>query len=513
MPRIDSLLAIVVHQGANELRIRSDDEPKMFARGSPRRLSLPKMSEETLRDLLGELCGDLASASLSSTGRYDVTYEAPSIGVFAVGLSRGPEGPLEARFQWIRAAKKELPEASGPTPPMSPDVGTERAREAPTVPEPSAASVDSGVSERPAEPSLATRAGFAAHAELAALVARAASVRASDLHLAEGSSPFVRVDGKLRELHEPTVDLVELFALSAADRLRLGSGHSIDTAFEIEGAGRVRAHVYSTESGLAAAIRLLPDAAPTFASLQMPVAFDDVCMLPHGLVLVCGATGEGKSTTLAALAQEALRRRSILLVTLEDPIEYELAPSRSSLVRRRRIGRDCPSFAAGLRDALREDPDVLLVGEMRDAETVALALTAAETGHLVLASLHSRSAASAIERIVDVTAPERQQQVRLQLAESLRVVVSQRLLPRARGPGRLPVVEILRVNHAVSAMIREAKTAQIAHALQAGRADGMLPFERSLADRVRSGDVRLEDARAVAHDVPALDALLERGRP
>ena len=509
MPRIDSLLAIVVHQGANELRIRADDEPKMFARGAPRRLSLPKMSEETLRDLLGELYGEHASASLSSTGRYDVTYEAPSIGVFAVGLSRSPDGPLEARFQWIRAAKREASEASEPTPPRSPDIGTEPAT---GVPEASMVSVESTASERSAEPSLGARTGFAAHAELSALVARAASLRASDLHLAEGRSPFVRVDGKLRELHEPTVGLVELFALSAADRLRLGSGHSIDTAFEIGGAGRVRAHVYSTDAGLAAAIRLLPSVAPTFTSLQMPVAFDDVCMLPHGLVLVCGATGEGKSTTLAALAQEALRRRSILLVTLEDPIEYELAPSRSSLVRRRRIGRDCPSFAVGLRDALREDPDVLLVGEMRDAETVALALTAAETGHLVLASLHSRSAASAIERIVDVTAPERQQQVRLQLAESLRVVVSQRLLPRARGPGRLPVVEILRVNHAVAAMIREAKTAQIAHALQAGRADGMLPFERSLADRVRSGEVRLEDARAVAHDVPAFDALLESRR-
>ncbi len=512
MPRIDSLLAIVVQQGANELRIRSDDEPKMFARGAPRRLSLPKMSEETLRELLGELCGDHASASLSSTGRHDVTYDAPSIGVFAVGLSRAPDGPLEARFQWIRAPKKDVSEASEPTS-EAPDVGAEPARAVASVPEPAVASSDSRTSEGPSEPSLGARTGFAAHAELAVLVARAASVRASDLHLAEGSSPFVRVDGKLRVLHEPTVELTELFALSAADRRRLVSGHSIDTAFEIEGAGRVRAHVYSTDSGLAAAIRLLPDAAPTFASLQMPVAFDDVCMLPHGLVLVCGATGEGKSTTLAALAQEALRRRSILLVTLEDPIEYELAPSRSSLVRRRRIGRDCPSFAVGLRDALREDPDVLLVGEMRDAETVALALTAAETGHLVLASLHSRSAASAIERIVDVTAPERQQQVRLQLAESLRVVVSQRLLPRARGPGRLPVVEILRVNHAVSAMIREAKTSQIAHALQAGRADGMLPFERSLADRVRSGDVRLEDARAVAHDVPALEALLESRRP
>lgn len=512
MPRIDSLLAIVVQQGANELRIRAGEEPKMLAHGTPRKLSLPKMSEETLRELLGELCGDDAEASLVSAGRHDITYEAPSDFVFSISLARVSGGPLEARFQLIRATKREVLEVSSKDRSPPPHVRPEPAGGPPSVP---ASSEVTPLDSRTAEPgpSFGTRTRFAAHDELAALVARAASARASDLHLADGNSPFVRVDGKLRVLHDMAVELPQLLSLSSEDLARLDSGHSIDTAFQVEGAGRVRAHVYSTETGLAAAIRLLPEEAPTFGSLQMPVAFDDVCMLPHGLVLVCGATGEGKSTTLAALAQEALRRRSILLVTLEDPVEYELVPSRSSIVRRRRIGRDCSTFATGLRDALREDPDVLLVGEMRDPETVALALTAAETGHLVLASLHSRSAASAIERIVDVTAPERQQQVRLQLAESLRVVVSQRLLPRARGPGRLPVVEILRVNHAVSAMIREAKTAQISHALQAGRAEGMLPFERSLADRVRSGEVRLEDARAVAHDVAALDALLESRRP
>lgn len=193
-------------------------------------------------------------------------------------------------------------------------------------------------------------------------------------------------------------------------------------------------HAYATESGLAAAVRLLPSAAPSFDSLNMPVAFDDVVMLPHGLVIVCGATGSGKSTTLAALAQEAMRRRSIVLVTLEDPIEYALEAPPGSLIRGRQIGRDVASFESGLRDALREDPDVLLVGEMRDAEGISLAMTAAETGHLVLASLHSRGAASAIERIVDASAADRRAQIRVQLAESLRAVVAQRLLPRARAP-------------------------------------------------------------------------------
>src|SRR5262249_38311361 len=161
--------------------------------------------------------------------------------------------------------------------------------------------------------------------------------------------------------------------------------------------------------------------------LNMPLAFDDIVQLPHGLVLVCGPAGSGKSTTLAALAQEALRARSLLLVTLEDPIEYTLTTFNQSLIRRRQIGRDVRDFATGLRDALRADPELLLLGELRDPESIALALTAAETGHLVLASMHSGSAASAIERIVDAAPSERQAQVRLQLADSLRAVVAQRL--------------------------------------------------------------------------------------
>ena len=274
--------------------------------------------------------------------------------------------------------------------------------------------------------------------------------------------------------------------------------------------GRVRVHVFQSSAGLAAAVRLLPRAAPSLSSLHMPVPLDDLADLTQGLVLVCGATGSGKSTTLAALAQEALRKRSIVLTTLEDPIEYSLSPPETSLIRRRQVGRDVRDFATGLRDALREDPDVLLVGEMRDPETIGLALTAAETGHLVLASLHSRSAASAIERIVDVYPGERQSQIRVQLADSLRAVVVQRLLPRARGEGRIPAIEVLRVTHAVASLIREGKTAQIGSAIQSGRREGMLTLERCLADRVQAGEIRAEDARAVANEPSSLASYLAR---
>jgi twitching motility protein PilT len=266
----------------------------------------------------------------------------------------------------------------------------------------------------------------------------------------------------------------------------------------------VRVHIFRSDSGRAASIRLLPRHAPSLASLDLPIALDDLVELPHGLVLVCGASGSGKSTTLAALAQEAFRRRSVVLTTLEDPIEYVLVAPDTSVLRRRQIGRDVPDFASGLRDALRQDPDVILIGEMRDPETISLALTAAETGHLVLASLHSRSAASAIERIIDAYPPERASQIRSQLADSLRAVIAQRLLPRARGSGRVVALEVLRANHAVAALIRDGKTAQITSVIQAGRREGMIMLERSLADRVAAGEVRLEDARAAANDPAAL---------
>jgi twitching motility protein PilT len=336
------------------------------------------------------------------------------------------------------------------------------------------------------------------------LLAAAFALRASDLHLTDGQPPLVRVDGTLQRLGDEVVDLATVVGA------HILQGLSADAGIDAPGTGRARLHVFRTSEGMAAAIRLLPPTAPSLASLHLPVPLEDLVTLPHGLVLVCGATGSGKSTTLAALAQEALRRRSIVLSTLEDPIEHGLTASETSLVRRRQIGRDARDFASGLRDALREDPDVLLVGEMRDPETIGLALTAAETGHLVLSSLHSGSAASAVERIVDAYPHARQTQVRTQLADSLRVVVVQRLLPRARGGGRIVALEVLRVTHAVASLIREGKPAQIASALQSGRREGMISLERCLADRVQAGEVRVEDARAASNDPASLSLYMTK---
>jgi len=521
MARIDSLLAIVVDQGANELRIGSDREPKMFAQGTAKKLHLPAMPEQTIRDLLGEIITPEREALLAARKPAEATHETAALGNFHVTMTAREGGGLDVIF--LRGGKRgagALPVVSPPPAPPPPsahahaDGGTTPVTH---VPAPTALGVASHVTV--AAPSQPRPIVVGVGRELALLIARAASMNASDLHLLDGEIPVVRVGGVLSPLDDQSVvNLAEALTWEGDAHARISRGESADNAADVEDSARVRLHVYATSAGLAAAVRLLPRLPPILSSLQLPVPLDDLAFAPHGLVLVCGATGSGKSTTLAALAQEALKKRSIVMVTLEDPIEFSLAASSQSLVRRRLVGRDTPDFASGLRDALREDPDVL-------------ALTAAETGHLVLASIHSRSAASAIERIVDSYAAERQAQIRVQLADSLRAIVVQRLLPRATGMaataaapsgdpyrrgraeqprGRIVAMEVLRGTHAVGSLIREGKTAQIATLIQSGKKDGMLSLERCLADQVKTGEIRVEDARAAANDVGSLQMYLAK---
>ncbi len=345
---------------------------------------------------------------------------------------------------------------------------------------------------------------------LVALLERAVESGASDVHLTTDEPPTLRVDGRLRTLDEhPPVPLEELLGAAGEEgRATFESSDAADFAMELPGRVRLRGNVYRHARGVAAAFRVLDRLAPRLESLGLPAPLQEFAAMPHGLVIVCGPTGSGKSTTVAALCQHALEMRGGVLVTLEDPIEYVVTAPRGALVRQRQVGRDVRGFDVGLRDALREDPDLLLVGEMRDQATVALALTAAETGHLVLSTLHSRSAASAVERIVDAYPSTQQGQVRAQLADALRAVVVQRLLPRAGGPGRVVATEVLRCTSNVAGLIRDGRTAGIASALQAGGAAGMIPLERSLAGLVRAGRVRLDDALAVANDTEGLRTYL-----
>jgi twitching motility protein PilT len=474
MAGIDSLLKLMISQGADELRLATDKPPTMLQRGSPLRLSMPPTDADMVQHLIGDLLAD---------GKSEFSHAIGGGESFAVTI-RGAGVALEATFR--RGAAKAVtvpparpPQATTPAPPPSPP---------------------------------ATAAGDRFSAGGSALLERAVSLHASDLHLSSGERPTARVDGRLVRLDDvPVAAADRLLDECAADevvRAALAAGRSGDLALSLEEIGRFRVNVYRVGERLAAAIRVLPRRAPRLAELSFPVPLEELVRVPHGLVIVCGPTGSGKSATLAALAQEALRHRKGVLITLEDPVEYALS-AEHGLVRQRQIGRDVRDFATGLRDALREDPDILLIGEMRDPESISLALTAAETGHLVLASLHSRSAAATVERIVDSYPPERQFQIRVQLADSLRAVVAQRLLPRARGGGRLPAVEILRGAPSVATLIRDAKTAQLANVIQSSRKEGMLSLERCLADLVRASLVEREVALAAANEPASLVSHLQ----
>ena len=325
---------------------------------------------------------------------------------------------------------------------------------------------------------------------------------ASDMHLRSGSSPVLRVDGRLVECElQPLLEAeLEAMLVSAApveQAMALKEeAREIDFALSYGNGARFRANAFRAACGLGASLRAISSQPPSMESLGLPEILNQFCSLPSGIVLVTGPTGSGKSTTLAAMIDEINRTRSVHILTLEDPIEY-VHQSRRALVTQRQIGRDSGNFASALRAALRQDPDVILVGELRDLETISLALTAAETGHLVLGSLHSASAAKTVDRIIDAAPAETKNEVRSLLSESLRAVVSQVLLAR-QGGGRIAALEILVVTRAVANLIREDRVAQIYSAMQAGAASGMRTLDQELLRLVRAGKIELETARRAA---------------
>ena len=481
MKALDSILKLLVQRGGTELRIASDCPPQMFKGDVELPLTIPAMSTERIRELLGDLW-TTHEAAVGRQGKVSFPYNCAELGTFVLKLAQPDASTLEV------CLRREGGEVSRhDEPPSSERHAAVRSGATP-----------SHVDENEQLP-----------AALVALLTRAVAQGASDIHLSPQEAPIVRINGALQVFEgAPGFDATAL--LDGQQRLgHVRAGGSVDRAFAVPGVGRIRVNIYASDAGLCAAVRILRKEPPPLASLNLPPQLESLIELPHGLVVACGPTGCGKSTTLAALLQHALRARPQVLVTLEDPIEYVIQPMRpAGLVRQREVGTHVRDFATGLGDALREDPDLLLIGEMRDAETISLALTAAETGHLVFASLHSRTASSAVERIIDTYPPERQRQIRVQLADALRAVISQRLLPAADGASRIPAVELLRVTHGVANLIREGRTAQIVNALQAGGSEGMLVLERSLTDLVRTNRIRRESALAVANDPAALDEYL-----
>ena len=340
---------------------------------------------------------------------------------------------------------------------------------------------------------------------------------ASDMHLSVGAPPILRISGTLKKIdYPPLTDAVlrpMLYEILSERQIELFEKKSdLDFGYGAPGIARFRANYYLKQNGIAAAFRIIPFKIKTLDELNAPDTFKNMCEYKIGLVLVTGPTGSGKSTTLAALIDFINSECPDHILTLEDPLEFIHEPKKS-MISQREIGGHTESFTAALRAALREDPDVILVGEMRDLETIQLAISAAETGHLVFGTLHTNNAPKTVDRIIDVFPADRQAQVRTMLAESLRGVISQQLLRRADGNGRIAAYEILVATPAVRSLIREQKTFQIGSSMSTGRKEGMQTMDQNLQELVQKGLVTIPEALKYAENVTLLAAKLGAQAP
>jgi twitching motility protein PilT len=335
----------------------------------------------------------------------------------------------------------------------------------------------------------------------------------SDLHLTVGAPPAARVHGVLRPLEEFELSPEQCKSLiydvlSETQRAKLESSYDLDFALQVQNVGRFRGNALYSRGFVEAAFRFVPSTVPTLHELGHVPSVEALSGARSGFILITGMAGMGKTTTLAALSKRILHERSCVMVTIEDPIEYIL-DHNVGIVRQRQVGEDVSSFAAALRSALRQDPDVIVVGEMRDLESISLALTAAETGHLVLSTLHSIDASTALDRLVDVFPGDQQPQIRSQLANCLVAIISQRLLPRQDAPGRVLASEVLLANAAVRSVLREGRSERLTSLIQIGSQEGMHTLDESLTHLLVNGHIRYEDAMAHARDADFVNNSLQ----
>ncbi len=322
--------------------------------------------------------------------------------------------------------------------------------------------------------------------------------QASDLHMVSGQQPALRIHGDLERIKFKKLDdddlRAMLYEITPEEKIKeFEETGDVDFAYEIPGLGRYRANLFMQNRGIGAIFREIPSEIKTIDQLGLPKVLKRLALLPRGLVLVTGPTGSGKSTTLAAIIDEANRHRKDHIITIEDPIEF-VHESKNCIINHREVGTHTRSFATALRAALREDPDIILVGEMRDLETMRLAIEAAATGHLVFSTLHTEYASKTINRIIEVFPTDEQEQIRQMLADALRAVVSQTLLKRSDRPGRIAALEILVATHGVRAMIREKKTQHLLSAIQTGRKYGMQTLDDSIMEHLQAGRISAQEA-------------------
>jgi twitching motility protein PilT len=442
-----------------------------------------------------------ASAALAAASDASAPLAAASEPSMAKAAALDPSAPQAA------AAAPSAPQAAAPRSPPAPPAAANASRPATagpddTVAAPAAAwrAAAPAVSGWPAVAVTATPwlGGAAGQRQLDALLALAVERGASDIHIHSGAPIGLRLVGRLEDLDpQPLAPAVAARMIEEVldddQRAALARHGQIDFAYTLPGRARFRANAYRQQHGLDAVFRSIPSQPPTLLSLGLPESLARLADYHQGMVLITGPSGCGKSATMAALINIINQTRTEHIVTVEDPIEY-IHPSRRGIVNQRQVGPHTASFARALRAALREDPDVVAIGELRDLETIALAITAAETGHLVFGTLHTNNAVRTINRMLGVFPPSQQGQMRTMISESLRAVVSQRLLARADGSGRVPALEVLIVTTAAANLIRDNKTFQIRSILQTGAAHGMVQLDASIAELVRSGVVTRDEA-------------------
>ena len=350
--------------------------------------------------------------------------------------------------------------------------------------------------------------------KLKELLVTTAKQNSSDLHIGVGRRPIIRVDGSLVALQKEGIITPEVAEglvtslLTPEQKERFMNEKQLDFAYSLEDKARFRVNVYFQKGFMSAALRLIPTRIKTLEELNMPPLLHDFARLSQGFILVVGPAGHGKSTTMAAILDEINHTRTEHIITVEDPIEYLFTQDRC-IVSQREVGNDTASFADGLRTILRQDPDVLMIGEMRDASSIATAMTASETGHLVLSTLHTNSASQTIDRIIDSFPPEQQGQVVSQLSATLVAIISLRLLPRLGG-GRIPAVELMIVNPAIRNLIRERKVYQIDLVVETSLQEGMVSLNRSLAKMVKAKEISMETAETYSLNPSELRILLEK---
>ncbi len=337
----------------------------------------------------------------------------------------------------------------------------------------------------------------------------------SDLHICVDSEPVIREDGALKRLNyekfNPQQTQRMMYEIIADENIhRFETTLELDFSYQLPKRARFRVNMYRDRGAIAAAFRLISNRIPTVRELNLPPILETLSDRPRGLILVTGPTGSGKSTSLAAMVDYINTSKAVHIITIEDPIEY-LHAHKNSIINQRELGGDTKAFSNALRACLREDPDVILVGEMRDTETIALAITAAETGHLVFATLHTNNAAESIDRIIDVFPPGQQEQIRVQLSNNIVAICAQQLLPRASGPGRVPVNEIMIASPAIRNLIRENKTHQIPSMIQTSAAHGMMSMDQCLRDMYMKGIITLEEALLRCQNQDELKKMINLG--